>query len=87
MLRISPLVPVNGQRRFKVEGRLTREFADELWRVATEALTDSGVRLDLADVTFADHGGARVLQALRASGVELVAPSEFVLALIEGEQR
>ena len=84
MLRISSGAAVNGQRRLKVEGRLAGEFVDELSRVATKALAQSGVTLDLADVTFVDLHGARVLRALRDAGVELADPSEFVLALMNG---
>ena len=86
MLRISSVMTIDGQRHFKVEGRLMGEFADELSRVAIEALADSDVKLDLADVTFMDHSGARVLRTLRNAGVELVNPSEFLLVLINGEQ-
>lgn len=86
MLRISSAMTTNGHRHFKVEGRLTGEFADELSRVAIDALADSGVTLDLADVTFMDHSGARVLRTLRNAGVALVNPSEFLLVLINGEQ-
>jgi anti-anti-sigma regulatory factor len=86
VLRITTVEASHRWRTLKVEGRLTGEFAGELSRVATAALGESGVKLDLADVTFADHNGVRVLRALRKAGVQLVAPSEFLLALMNGER-
>lgn len=86
MLRITAVRASHGLQILKVEGRLTGEFAGELARVATTALGQSRLKLDLADVTFADHNGVRVLRALESRGVDLVGASEFLVALINGEQ-
>lgn len=86
MLRISRLPADDGLFRFKVEGLVAREFAGELLRVVTAALHDGRVSLDLSDVTFVDHDGARALRKLEGAGVELVNPSEFVAALLNGDQ-
>lgn len=86
MLRITEVQRADGERCFRVEGRLSAEYAVELARVAGAALAASTVRLNLADVTFVDHAGATILRSLRASGAKLDRPSEFVLAMMNGGQ-
>jgi anti-anti-sigma regulatory factor len=83
VLRITTVASPAGPRRLKVEGRLAGEFVEELSRVAAGALAESGsVIVDLAEVTFLDHHGVRVLRSLKAAGVELVDCSQFVRTML-----
>jgi anti-anti-sigma regulatory factor len=86
VLRITERTASRGEvRTIKVEGRLAGAWAHELSRVTTAALAEGyGLSLDLADVTFVDATGVRLLRSLRARGVELVSCSSFVLTLLNG---
>lgn len=86
MLRISTVPATAGRHRLKIEGRLTRAVGGELRRAARAALKGGRVELDVADVTFVDHSGARLLRTLQHAGVALVGASAFVLALMDREQ-
>lgn len=85
MLRITP----HGKDRpsMVVEGQLVGPWVDELRRTTFDAGLVSGVLLDLRHLTFADTEGVALLRQLRAAGAELGDCSEFLTALIGGEER
>jgi anti-anti-sigma regulatory factor len=63
-------------------GKLTLPWVPEL-RTAVDAARDTGmVRLDLAELSFVDQDGARLLRSLRDSGVQLSAASKFIEELL-----
>jgi hypothetical protein len=85
MLRITP----QGKERASmiVEGQLVGPWVDELRRTTFGAGLVAGCRLDLRHLTFADAEGVALLRRLRASGAELAECSEFLTALMGGEER
>jgi hypothetical protein len=85
MVRISP----NGQTSsaFIVEGQLVGPWVDELQRITLGAGSVEKIRFDLRDVSFADSAGIALLRKLRGAGAELHGCSEFLTALLGGEDR
>ncbi len=82
MLRITRTV-ADGTTTLKVEGRLVGEWVDELLRACQVARRGPGpLRLDLADVSFADADGLATLAALLREHVELAGCSLFLSALL-----
>jgi anti-anti-sigma regulatory factor len=72
--------------KVKVEGSLAGPSAEEFSRVAKSLLSNHPTfQIDLADVTFVDHAGVRLLRSLAAAGVTLLGCSPFIQALINGE--
>jgi anti-anti-sigma regulatory factor len=71
--------------RLKVEGRVADQWADELDRVVSLALSTGPVVMDLSEVTFVDQHGAGILRRLRGRGVRLAFCSAFVTTLLAGE--
>jgi len=85
MLRITP----QGKERpsIVVEGQLVGPWVDELRRTTFGAGLVAGILLNLRHLTFADAQGVALLRQLRAAGAELGDCSEFLTALIGGEER
>jgi anti-anti-sigma regulatory factor len=66
--------------RLRVEGRLTGRWVEELRRTCDLHFINGGVQLilDLADVSFADAEGIKLLKELRIRWVTLFNPSSLV---------
>jgi anti-anti-sigma regulatory factor len=68
---------------FILEGKLRTAWLPELNSALATTSAGKRVILDLADLSFVDPSGARLLAALERSGVALRAPSALVAALID----
>jgi anti-anti-sigma factor len=85
MLRIT-VIPGTPSTIFKIEGRIAGETVTELRRVCEESLANTGhtdLVLDLADVSFLDHEGIRLVRHLRRRNVVLTNYSPFVAELLK----
>lgn len=71
---------------FKLAGKLAGEWTPELercWRYTTAALQPTSVSLDLTEVTFVDEAGKKLLFAMAAARVKLIAADVQMRALVE----
>jgi ABC-type transporter Mla MlaB component len=67
----------------KVEGKLLGPWVGELSRACQELPTPEGcLRLDVADVTFIDSAGVRLLHDLIGRGATIVGCSGFIADLL-----
>jgi anti-anti-sigma regulatory factor len=66
--------------RLRVEGRLTGRWVEELRKTCDLHVINGGIRLilDLADVSFADAEGIKLLRELSIRWVTLFSPSSLV---------
>jgi len=66
--------------RLRVEGRLTGRWVEELRRTCQLYAINGGIQLilDLADVSFADAEGIKLLKELRIRWVTVLNPSSLV---------
>jgi anti-anti-sigma regulatory factor len=79
MLKISQAGKANHSVILKLEGRVVGEWVGELRQVCETLLTEGrSLKLDLADVTFADASGVAVLANLKARSVTFTNCSPFV---------
>jgi len=79
MLKISQAGKANHSVTLKLEGRVVGPWVGELRQVCEELLTEGrALKLDLADVTFADTGGIAVLSSFKSRGVKLKSCSAFL---------
>ena len=79
MLKISPAGKANHSVTLKLEGRVVGPWVGELRQVCEALLTDGRrLKLDLADVTFADTSGVAVLSSFKSRGVRFRNCSPFV---------
>jgi ABC-type transporter Mla MlaB component len=79
MLKISQVATANHSVTLKLEGRVVGPWVDELRRICELVLSESRkLKLDLADVSFADAGGVRLLSGIKSRGVWLQNCSAFV---------
>jgi anti-anti-sigma regulatory factor len=83
------ITQVGGQeganRRLKVEGTLTLADAELLAGICDELReqSDSGISVDLADITFLDSNSASVLCRLKRQGISLEGLDLFVQKVVE----
>ncbi|MCI0390023.1 MAG: hypothetical protein MOB07_14835 [Acidobacteria bacterium] len=72
-------------RRLKVEGALTLADAELLEAMCNELCeqSNSGVSVDLADITFLDSESASVLCRLKGQGIALEGLDLFVRKVVE----
>jgi hypothetical protein len=80
MLRITVIESSKGAVTLRVEGRITGPWVEEL-RTACSVHTfpdEVQVSLELADISFADHGGIALLKELRNGGVGFIHTSPFL---------
>ena len=79
MLKISQAGKANHSVTLKLEGRVVGPWVSELRQVCEALLNESvALRLDLADVTFADADGVGMLSSLKSRGVRFANCSPFV---------
>jgi len=79
MLKISQAGKANHSLTLKLEGRVVGPWVGELRQVCETLLTEGRpLKLDLADVTFADAGGVAVLSSFKSRGVAFSNCSPFV---------
>ena len=89
MLRITR-IDVGGSpsnRTLKLEGKLLGPWVDELRRACEELrIPPHCLRLDLADLTFADPIGVKLLDDLVRQGATTVGCSGFIADLLSGSR-
>lgn len=80
MLRISEIGAGNGHVLLKLEGRVVGPWVGELAQVSGQVL-DAGkvLKLDLAEVSYVDREGVRLLLTLENRSATLEGMSPFVL--------
>jgi ABC-type transporter Mla MlaB component len=79
MLRISEIELTGENATLRLEGRLVGKLVEEV-KIACEQHLSTGrrLRLDLADLLFADRVAVALLQELRGRGVALTNCSPFL---------
>jgi len=80
MLKISQAGKAGQNFTLKLEGRIIGPWVGEL-RLICESMMGNGraMKLDLADVSFADAQGVELLTDLKSRGVKLANGSPFVM--------
>jgi ABC-type transporter Mla MlaB component len=79
MLKISRIGAADHSVTLKLEGRVAGQWVDELSRICELVLGERcQLKLDLADVSFADTSGVSLLSSFKSRGVELQDCSPFV---------
>ena len=79
MLKISEPTPADHAVTLKLEGRVIGPWVAELKSACEKHLAEKhAVKLDFADVSFADRAGLALLLRLRSQGVTLVNCSPFL---------
>jgi len=79
MLKISQTGKANQFVALKLEGRVVGPWVGELRQVCETLLAEGrALRLDLADVTFADTSGVAALSSFKSRGVTFTNCSPFV---------
>jgi len=79
MLKISQTEKSNHSLTLKLEGSVVGPWVEELRQVCETLMTEGcSLKLDLADVAFADAGGVAALAGLRTRGVSLANGSAFL---------
>src|SRR5664279_46495 len=72
--------------RLKLEGRLSGPWVKELeqcWKTARSTTQDRKTVVDLGEVDFVDPAGETLLASLHAQGVELVAVTPLICAVLQ----
>lgn len=72
--------------RLKLEGRLSGPWVHELeqcWKTASSTTRDRKTVVDLGEVDFVDPAGESLLARLHAAGVELVAVTPLICAVLQ----
>ena len=72
--------------RLTLEGRLSGLWVNELeqcWKTASSTTLGRKTVLDLGEVDFVDPAGESLLAQLHSNGVELVADSPLICALLQ----
>ncbi len=82
MLRVEIHDSVNASS-ISVEGRLTKETADDLRTLATRCNADTRLVVDLTELLFIDAVGEDVLSLLKRLGAEFVAETSYSLDVCE----
>jgi len=79
MLKISQAGTANHCVTLKLEGRVVGPWVGELRQICEQLLSEGrALKLDLADVTFADASGVAVLSSFKSRGVRFRNCSPFV---------
>lgn len=77
---------VSGQIVLQIEGRLAGAFVPELercWQSAGAERPGRKIALDLKGVTCVDRSGRRLLQSMRAQGVDLLRAGMAIQDLLD----
>ncbi len=83
MLRITRFEENRSQLRLKLEGRIISNWVHILREECQNiAQTYSTVELDLADISFIDSLGAKILKELQSNGFHLINCSPLVKDII-----
>jgi ABC-type transporter Mla MlaB component len=83
MLRITRQ-PGADHNTLLVEGKLLKEWIEELQQALTQARQDgTAIALDLSGLRFIDEEGVRFLRECRRRGASLLGASPFVSALLD----
>jgi anti-anti-sigma regulatory factor len=78
MLKISSEDSGDHTVTVRLEGRIAEPWTSELGKICEELLVEKkAIKLDMAEVTFADRSGLELLRNLRSRGVSLVQCSPF----------
>lgn len=86
MLKITAIPEDNETVTLQLEGRIVREWVDEVRRECERSLAErSRVILDLSGVTFLDDQGIKLLKTLEGDCVRLSRCSTFLAALLKEE--
>ncbi len=73
-------------RRWRLEGKLVGPWVDEVAALFRGVNDHASLpTLDLAQVTFADTRGVRLLRELRARGAQITACSSYLTAVLQLE--
>jgi RNA polymerase sigma-70 factor, ECF subfamily len=88
MMRVTRITEANGIETLRVEGRLTRQTAQEL-RSACQPLAGAPVarQVDVSGVQFLDAAGTGLLRELERRGMRLAGCSGFVRELLRERDR
>jgi ABC-type transporter Mla MlaB component len=79
MLKISQVGTADHSATLKLEGRVVGPWVDELRRIGELVLSERRkLKLDLADVSFADASGVNLLFSFKSRGVLLWNCSPFI---------
>jgi ABC-type transporter Mla MlaB component len=79
MLKISQAGTSNHSTTLKLEGRVVGPWVEELRRICEPLLAENKtVKLDLAEVSYADADGVATLNSYKSRGVKLNNCSPFV---------
>ena len=79
MLKISQTGTPNHSITLKLEGRVVGPWVEELRRICEPLLAeDRALKLDLAEVSYADAEGVAALNSFKSRGVKLNNCSPFV---------
>jgi ABC-type transporter Mla MlaB component len=79
MLKISEAATPNHSVTLKLEGRIVGPWVEELRRICELFLVENrSLKLDLAEVSYADAAGVATLNDFKARGVSLKNCSPFV---------
>ncbi len=79
MLKISERKKANHSLTLLLEGRVIGPWVGELQQICEPLLADkTKLTLDLAEVSFADENGVKLLTSLERRGVKLLRPTPFV---------
>jgi len=85
MLKISHVGRANRVVTLKLEGRVVGPWVGELRQVCEALLTEGRtLKLDLAEVTFADASGVAVLSSFKSRGVRFRNCSPFLEEQLKG---
>ena len=79
MLKISEIESANHAVTFRLEGRIAGPWVVEMRKACEKILNDGlQLKLNLAEVSYADQFGIAALANLRSRGVSLVECSPFL---------
>jgi ABC-type transporter Mla MlaB component len=79
MLKISQAGTPNHSVTLKLEGRVVGPWVEELRRICEPLLAENRIlKLDLAEVSYADADGVATLNSFKSRGVKLNNCSPFV---------
>ncbi len=86
MLKIT-ILDSAAELRFRLEGRLSGPWVAELrqcWLTAASTTQGRATILDLAEVDFVDNDGQCLMSQMQRSGVQLLAATPLIKALVDG---